>query len=355
MLKKTSPYKNRTNGSITPGMTKDSRLKKVSRDKRAIIVEGGGFRGAFAVGVFKYLKERYGDLSYFDAIYAVSSGVFASSYFLSGQVQEMEDTWLFGVDGNKILNWQNPLSNRQFLDLDKLIRIFQGKIPINRHNESQAHSVNVSLNCETLASTHTQLYFVVTDFYTGQPKYVNISKSLRNELGDGVDCQDSSIFDYMMASSSWPGLYRSRVEVDGRRLIDGGLSDPLPLFHVLNKGYSDITVVLNLPNQTKKRRASCLASAYYWPSPASAYGPIRHAYRSAPDRYNEALSYIKSNNMSPHLTVIQPDFNKYSQLDTSRSILELLIHHGYQKAKQVVSEISPPRDFRLSDLASCPV
>ena len=78
----------------------------MSAIKTALVVEGGGLRGAFPVGVLQVLLARFG-ADAFDEIFAVSSGVFASTFSFAGQGAEMEAIWRDRVCGNQLVDHRN--------------------------------------------------------------------------------------------------------------------------------------------------------------------------------------------------------------------------------------------------------
>src|SRR5690606_37357539 len=92
---------------------------------------------------------------------------------------------------------------------------------------------------------------VTTDCNTGEPHYHKIT-NLRKEI------------DYIIASSSLP-LVSQMVRVDGLELLDGGISDPLPIKYSLEQGYEYQVVVLtrNRGYQKKKSRLTKLLKIQY--------------------------------------------------------------------------------------------
>src|SRR5437763_4773634 len=102
----------------------------MTRTKVALVVEGGGLRGAFAVGVLRVLLQHFGP-EYFDAVFAVSSGVFAATYFVANQGEEMESTWRFRVFGNQLVNHWNWIRRQPVLRLDYLIDLFKGPVKLD--------------------------------------------------------------------------------------------------------------------------------------------------------------------------------------------------------------------------------
>jgi len=183
--------------------------------KKALVTGIGGLRGAYDAGVLATLCRELGP-EYFHAHYTCSVGVFASTFFISNQPDNIENTWRNHVNGRKLINFRNIFSDREILDLEYLINLFQ--------------TDTSRLDLERVLTSPVSLKYVLTHFDSGNPLYHNP--------------KGNNLFESMKASSALP-LLHSPVEVDGVRFIDGGLSDPLPVNKALQEGHDDILVVYN--------------------------------------------------------------------------------------------------------------
>lgn len=98
---------------------------------------------------------------------------------------------------------------------------------------------------DTYDNSPMDFYVVCTDVLTGKPVY-----QLVNQVDD--DC-----FEWMRASASMPMVSRP-VKVGGYLLLDGGMSDSIPLRFMTDKGYEKNIVVLTRPRSYVKSPASIL-------------------------------------------------------------------------------------------------
>ncbi|MDF2180102.1 patatin family protein [Aliiglaciecola sp. CAU 1673] len=57
----------------------------------------------------------------------------------------------------------------------------------------------------------------------------------------------SNLFPHLKASSAIPFLYKPGVVLDGHRLIDGGVADPIPVRWAYEQGARDIVVIRTVP------------------------------------------------------------------------------------------------------------
>lgn len=164
------------------------------RDKKIGLVLGsGGARGSAHVGVLKVLKEN-GITP--DVIVGTSMGAEVGGAYAAGvSIEEMESIWRsinFGKVAKTLLPtfpWSGWSSGKRVL---RMIRDLVGDARI-----------------EELPITYAA---VATDLETGLP-YPITSGDLATAI---------------RASESVPGLF-SPVRIDGRLLIDGGVSDPVPV------------------------------------------------------------------------------------------------------------------------------
>jgi len=180
---------------------------------RALIIGGGGIHGAFFAGFVSTLGRNLGH-DFFDAIYAVSVGVYEATFFASGQPKTIERTWREHVDGLKLINPFNILRGRPILKLEYLTEIFQNEVS--------------RLDTQAVLQNTTPTY-ALTDLETGEAVY----KKPRNR---------EEIFRYMEASSALP--IRSPIEIDGRRYVDGNLSiGEFPVEKALEDGHEEILVL----------------------------------------------------------------------------------------------------------------
>ena len=193
--------------------------------KTALVVEGGGLRGAFPAGVLQVLLARFGPDA-FDGIFTVSSGVFASTFFIAGQGAEMEAIWRDRVCGHQLVDHRNWLTGKPVLRLDYLIDLFKGP---------------AKLDLGRVMNSRPYLEYVLTDYGTHQPVHLD------------AKCDD--IFDLIRASSALPHIYPLPVSIRGRHFYDGGQSDPIPVQRALQFGATHIVVVRTRPAGYVKKPA----------------------------------------------------------------------------------------------------
>ncbi len=204
------------NAAILPDLTHAQRplSSEPSRPKTALIVEGGGMRGAWAAGALAALREFEHDP--FDLVVAVSSGACSAAYFVANVFERGLSIWTKWVCGGRVLHVSNWLRFRPLVDLGYLVDYCFRKF--------------VPLPVEVFDHSPTRFEIVLTDCRTGQPVY--------------FQPDSGSVLPALKATASLPFATRGYSFVHEIPYADGGLADPIPIHRAIELGATDITVVL---------------------------------------------------------------------------------------------------------------
>lgn len=183
----------------------------------ALVVQGGGMRGAYAAGALVGLV-RNGAFS-FDAVWATSSGAASAAYAVAGQEEGLA-IWQDHLHGRRFISVPRFLGGGDLIDLDYLVAgVFAGRVP---------------LDLGALRRAKVPLHVPATDVLDGAAQYFELRRS-RHPL------------QVLRAAMAMPGVVRAPVEIEGRGYVDGGLVDPLPTVAALEAGARRMTVVLTRP------------------------------------------------------------------------------------------------------------
>src|SRR5882724_8284687 len=127
----------------------------MTQPKTALIIEGGGMRGAWAAGALAALRESRHDA--FDLVVAVSSGACSAAYFVADVFEQGLSIWTKWVGGGRVLRVSNWLHFRPLVDLSYLVDYCFRKF--------------VPLPVEVFDRSPTRFEIVSTDCRTGRPVY----------------------------------------------------------------------------------------------------------------------------------------------------------------------------------------
>ncbi|MGE8722734.1 patatin-like phospholipase family protein [Leptospira terpstrae] len=201
------------------------KLPKAKGSKRALLVEGGGMKGAFSGGVL-YAWNRFLRPNYFDLVVGVSSGACAAAYYVSMPKEEPVKSekalavWYRDLSGSKLISFFHPFQGKTLLNQEYLIDfIFRKK---------------VRLESETLDRKNV-------------PHFAIAVSNLQTHSIEYIKATSSNIFDLLKAATSLPIATRGKHWLNGKLYSDAAILNPLPIQDIIEAGYKEIVVIMNSP------------------------------------------------------------------------------------------------------------
>ena len=134
-------------------------------------------------------------------------------------------------------------------------------------------------------------YAVCTDVETGEPIYKKLEKS--NQL----------TYDWIRASASMP-LASKVVELEGRKVLDGGVSDSIPLEYFESIGYQRNIVILTQPEGYVKEHNRLMPLMRI---ALRKYPRMIEALDKRHLMYNRQLDFVRQAEREGRCLVIRPD------------------------------------------------
>lgn len=193
-----------------------------------LVLEGGAMRGMFTAGVLDVFLENGIE---FPAAAGVSAGAVFGCNLKSRQIGRVIRYNKRYCRDKRYCSVRSLLKTGDLYGADFCYRELPEKLdPFDK----QAYEENPMA-----------FYVVCTDVLTGKPVYKRL------------DRVDEDCFLWMRASASMP-LASRPVCVGGRILLDGGMSDAIPLRFLQEKGYRRNIVVLTQPRDYVKKPANAL-------------------------------------------------------------------------------------------------
>ncbi len=196
--------------------------------KKGLILEGGAMRGMFTSGVLDVFLENGID---FDGAIGVSAGATFGCNFKSRQI-------------GRAIRYNKRFSHDwRYCSIRSLI--FTGDLYGADFCYNKLPNELDIFDLEAYRKNPMEFYCVASDCLTGQPVYKKLETCDANDLT------------WMRASASMP-LASSVVKVDGYKLLDGGMTDSIPLKYFESLGYDRNLVILTQPRDYQKKPASLL-------------------------------------------------------------------------------------------------
>ena len=242
--------------------------------KKGLVLEGGAMRGLFTAGIIDVMMEAGVEP---DGLIGVSAGAaFGCNYKSRQPGRAIRYNTRFAKDarysGLKSLLTTGDYFNAQF----------------GYHIVPYQYDL---FDVETFEQNPMEFIVVCTDVLTGQAVYHKMDRVDFDEL------------EWLRASASMP-LASKVVEVAGRKLLDGGVADSIPLAYFESIGYDRNVVILTQPEGYCKQRTKLM--------PLMRIGLRRYPEMiQAMDRrylmYNRELEFVRQAEREGRCLVIRPD------------------------------------------------
>lgn len=190
--------------------------------KVGLVLEGGGMRALFTAGVLDALLDiKELDI---DGIVGVSAGALFGVNYVSGQKE-------------RVIRY-----NKKYARDKRYMGFYSWITTGNAVNEEFAfYEIPFKLDVfdqEKFKQSKIDFYVVMTNVESGKPEYVLIKDVFKQ-------------MEYLRATSALP--FASKIiEINGKKYLDGGISDSIPIDYCEGLGYDKIILVLTRPKNTHK-------------------------------------------------------------------------------------------------------
>ena len=274
--------------------------------KIGLVLEGGGMRGLFSAGVLDALLELK-ELSV-NGIVGVSSGA------------------LFGVNYVSKQKERAVRYNKKYADDKRYMGLHSWITTGNAVNKDFAfyelpYKLDVFDN-ETFKKADTDFYVVMTNVESGKPEYVLIEDAFAQ-------------MEYLRATSALP--FASKIiEINGKKYLDGGISDSIPIDFCESLGYDKIIAVLTRPEGTyKEDKLGFLYKLVY-----RKYPNLVNSLLNMATDYEKVLTKIKDlENKGKIFVVRPPEVLKIGRLEKNRDKIQKVYDTGLNTGLKELNNI----------------
>ncbi|MEN2767982.1 patatin-like phospholipase family protein [Ornithinibacillus xuwenensis] len=276
-------------------------------DNIGLVLEGGGSRGVYTAGVIRYLMEQEIYLPY---IIGVSAGACNGSSYVSRQLDRNRAVNIDYIDHPEYLSFRNFIKKRQLFGMDFLF----DSLP----NELEPFDFDAFYDAKE------EFVVGVTDCLTGEPVFFK-----REDY-------QMDILTVIRASSSLP-LVAPVVPYGERMLMDGGISDPIPIRQSVKDGNKKNVVVLTRNRGYSKKPQSF---GWYIRKKYKEYPGLIKAIEKRHNVYNETLDYIFEEEKKGNVFVINPSEKlEVGRIERDKDKLTALYQKGLADAKKVAEPL----------------
>ena len=254
-------------------MTTSDMSAETRNMKRGLVLEGGAMRGLWTAGVTDVMMEH--DI-WPDGLIGVSAGAaFGCNYKSRQPGRSIRYNTRFARDSrySGVKSW---LTSGNYYNAEFVYHTMPRELDIFDDD---------AFNHNPMA-----FYVVCTDVLTGEAVYQELTEATEDA------------YDWIRASASMP-LASKVVELQGRKLLDGGVADSIPLAYFESIGYQRNEVILTQPAGYQKEHLKLMPlmrlSLRHYPRMVEAMDR-RHVM------YNQQLEYVAQAEREGRCLVIRP-------------------------------------------------
>ncbi|MEE0956415.1 MAG: patatin family protein [Eubacterium sp.] len=275
--------------------------------RTGLAMEGGAMRGMFTAGVIDVLMENH---ITFDAAAGISAGAVFGCNIKSNQIGRVIRY------NKKYCRDPRYCSLKSWLTTGNLYgREFCYSLIPNRLDPFDA---------EAFRNNPMKFYVGTTDVDTGKTVYFSCKNG------------DSSDIEKMRASASMP-IVSKIVEISGHRLLDGGVTDPVPLRYLQCKGYDRDIVILTQPKGYRKAQSKAAPLIHFL---LRKYPALAHAMDIRYLRYNKQMDEIDKQETEGKIITIRPPHKlEVGKAEKNPDKLEEVYQIGRKQAESQIEKV----------------
>lgn len=274
--------------------------------KTGLVLEGGGMRGAYTCGVLDAFLDH--DIEV-DGLIGVSAGICHGCSYVSKQ------------RGRAFRVMSDYLRDSRYMSMRSLIQtgdLFNAEFVYHTLPE-----ILDRYDFQTFNRSHTRLYAVCSNLESGEAEYIRLIHMEQD-------------VEYVRASASLPLLSRI-VELDGKKLLDGGVCDSIPIRKFQSMGYARNIVVLTQYGGYRKQKSASLPlirARYH------AYPRFVEKMEDRHLRYNDTLDLLNEEEKKGNVLIIRPKKPvNISRLEKNVEKLQALYDEGYADTAGMIQDI----------------
>lgn len=217
------------------------------KPKIGLVLSGGGAKGLAHIGVLKVLEEAGVEISY---IGGTSMGAIIGGLYAAGYSAKELDSIFTNLDSDALLRDYTPRGSKNFFE-KRNDEQYALTLPFKRFRIGFPTALSKGLYNYTTINRLTNHVRHVRNFNELPIPFVCIATDI--ETGEEIALDRGILPDAILASGAFPSLYYP-VEINGRLLIDGGVTNNYPIEEVRKMG-ADIIIGVDVQDGLKDRES----------------------------------------------------------------------------------------------------
>lgn len=273
--------------------------------KNGLVLEGGGMRALFTAGVLDAFLEKSLCI---DTMVSVSAGaLFGVNYVSQQKGRAVRYNIKFAGD-KRYMSLRNWFKTGNVLD--KKFAYYDLPMKLDIFDEKKFSESNINF------------YIVLTNIETGKAEYILI-KDVFDQM------------EYLRATSALP--FASKIiKIDGKKYLDGGITDPVPIDYCKKMGCDKLIVVLTRPKgKYKEDKLNWLFKIVY-----KKYPKLVERLINMENDYKKTLKKIIELEDKGEIFVIRPDeVLDIGRLETNKEKIKEIYNKGLEKGRKEIEKL----------------
>lgn len=276
--------------------------------KVGLVLEGGAMRGMYTAGVLDIMMDNNIKV---DGIVGVSAGaLFGPNYFSKQR--------------GRVIRY-----NKKFCKDRRYMSVINFVLTGNFINKKFAfYDVTTKYDIfdnDTFIKNNTGFYATATNVNTGKPEYLEIKDILKD-------------MEILRATSAIP-IASKMVEINGKKYLDGGVSDSIPIEKCKKLGYEKIVVVLTRPLDYRKeplseRKIKLISKKY------KRFPNLVKTMKDRHNCYNKTIEKIIDMENKKEIFVIRPSESiNVKVIERNPDNLQRVYDLGVKDAKKIMKQL----------------
>lgn len=270
-----------------------------------LVLEGGGMRGVFTSGVLDgFMKNDV----YFHYVVAVSAGACNGLSYMSHQIRRARISNIDYLAKYKYIGLRHLVTQGCIFDRKLLYEDFPNTL--------------LPYDYDTYFNNPDEFEMVTTNCLTGRACY----------MSEKSDSQ--RLIDICRASSSLPYVSKI-VNVDGIPMLDGGITDSIPILHAIEKGHKTNVLVLTRNKGYRSTEKDHKIPHFIYKN----YPRLRVVLSHRCQTYNQQLDMVDEMERKGDIVCIRPERPmEVGRMEKDIEKLQRLYEEGYALGEKFCRE-----------------
>jgi len=276
--------------------------------KIGLVLEGGSMRALFSSGVLDTFLDEGLD---FDGIIGVSAGALFAPNFYSKQ------------KGRALRYNKRFCKDLRFISMPSFI--LTGNVVNKKFAYYDMSYIHDKFDNETFMKHNKGFWITVTNIETGKAEYLK-TKNILEDL------------ELLRATAALP-FFSKIVDINGKKYLDGGIADSVPVLKCKELGFDRIVVILTQPINYKKQplkdfMMKVMKVKY------KKYPNFLNTLACRYEMYNQTIEEIVDMENKKEIFVIRPPQSlEVGTIERNPEILQAVYDLGVKEAKQVMDDL----------------